>query len=89
MLEAVGLKFVRTMEGEGDDSDAKVARRIKKGEGIPTFPKVDKATGLPDYEEFQEVALAITQWVQVEHEATGESMQGTWMSPMSPLLTLR
>ena len=54
MLEAAGLKFVRAMEDEGDDYDAKVARRIKKGEGVPTFPKVDKATGLPDYEEFQE-----------------------------------
>ena len=38
MLEAVGLKFVRTMEGEGDDSDAKVARRIKKGEGYLHSP---------------------------------------------------
>ena len=81
MLEAVGLSFVRSMEGEGDDSDAKVARRIKKGEGVPTFPKVDKATGLPDYEEFQEVALAIAQWVQVEHEGTGESMQGCLDDP--------
>ena len=76
MLEAVYLSFVRTMEGEGDDSEAQVARRIKQGKGVPTFPKVDKATGLPDYEEFQEAALAIAQWVQVEHEGTGESMQG-------------
>ena len=81
MLEAVGLPFVRSMEGEGAETQDKVARRIKKGEGVPTFPKVDKDTGLPDYEEFQEVALSIAQWVQVEDEKTGESMQGCLDDP--------
>ena len=38
-------------------------------------------TGLRDYEEFQEVALAIAQWVQVEDEKTGESMQGCLDDP--------
>ena len=69
------------MEGEGAETQDKVARRIKKGEGVPTFPKVDKDTGLPDYEEFQEVALSIAQWVQVEDEKTGESMQGCLDDP--------
>ena len=75
------MPFVRSMEGEGAEPQEKVARRIKEGKGVPTFPKVDKDTGLPDYEEFYEVALAIAQWVQVEDEKTGESMQGCLEDP--------
>ena len=81
MLDAVGLPFVRSMEGEGAEPQEKVARRIKEGKGVPTLPKVDKDTELPEFEEFQEVALAIAQWVQVEDEKTAESMQGCLDDP--------
>ena len=50
--------------------------KLKKGEGVPTFPKVEVEPFLMELQELQEKCQDIVGWVATEHAAAGLAMQG-------------